>query len=146
MHHYTESGLDNVYLVNGYEVHQTPYGEGVSIHNMDGLHRLIGRWLVELPKPLTGAELRFLRTEMDLSQKHLGELMGSNEQAVKRWEKGRAKAIPGLADRLVRVIYATYADGDGSVRQLVERLAELDQVDVASVNLRAVDDHWQMAA
>ena len=29
MYHYTDGGLRNVWLVNGYEVRQTPFGEGV---------------------------------------------------------------------------------------------------------------------
>jgi putative transcriptional regulator len=30
-YHYTECGLDNVYLENGFTVHKTAYGRGVSI-------------------------------------------------------------------------------------------------------------------
>ena len=59
MYDYTESGLDNVYLKNGYKIHKTVYGEGVSIENTDGLHKVIAKWLVEMPKPLIGAEVRF---------------------------------------------------------------------------------------
>ena len=61
VYHYTDSGLDNIYLQNGYVRHKTAYGEGVSIQNTEALHKEIGRWLVSLPKPLNGAELRFLR-------------------------------------------------------------------------------------
>jgi hypothetical protein len=36
MYHYTESGLDNVWLANGYTVIETPYGKGVSVRDADG--------------------------------------------------------------------------------------------------------------
>jgi putative transcriptional regulator len=71
-YHYTESGLDNIYLVGGVAHHKTPYGEGVSIVNTEGLHKAIGLWLIDLPKPLIGTELRFLRLEMELTQGDLG--------------------------------------------------------------------------
>lgn len=43
MYHYTESGLLNVWLVNGYQEHETPYGRGLSIEEADELHRAICR-------------------------------------------------------------------------------------------------------
>ena len=42
-YHYTGCGLDNIYLANGFERKVTPYGEGVSIADADGLHEAIGR-------------------------------------------------------------------------------------------------------
>jgi putative transcriptional regulator len=142
---YRESGLDNVFLVNGFEVHQTKYGEGVSIDRTEELHRCIGRWLVELPKPLNGAELRFLRLEMELSQSKLAGIIGSTEQNVRRWEKARNRAIPGTADRILRALYREYIGADGGVRRMVERLAGLDQVEHATVHLREVKGNWQKA-
>ena len=126
IYHYKESGLDNIWLVNGYTIHQTPYGEGVSIHNTAGLNEAIGRWLVSLPKPINGAELRFLRIEIEMTQKHLAALLGVEEQALRRWEKYRSKPINGAADRLLRAIYNEYIDGDGSIRRLVDRLSSLE--------------------
>jgi len=145
-YHYTDSGLDNVFLEDGYTIHETKYGKGVSIVDTEGLHRALGRWLIDLPKPLIGAELRFLRIEMDLSQKHLASIIGSNEQAVRRWEKARKKPIPGTADRLVRVLYNEYSGGDGSIRRMVDRLAELDQVGSVSAHLRETKSGWKVQA
>ena len=78
---YTESGLTNVWLANGYTVRKTKYGEGVSIHDVDGLHRALARALSNKSR-LTGTEVRFLRKEMGLSQRGLGELLGVTDQAV----------------------------------------------------------------
>jgi hypothetical protein len=48
LHQYTDGGLRNVWLVNGYELKQTPFGEGVVIHDLDGLTKVPlhpQRWL-----------------------------------------------------------------------------------------------------
>lgn len=143
MYHYTDSGLDNIYLANGFKIHKTPYGEGVSIQDTAGLHRQIGLWLIDLPKPLTGAELRFLRIEMDLSQAALAHIIASTEQNVRRWEKARSRPIHGPADRLIRALYNEYVGGDGTLRSMVDRLAELDQVEHPKAKLRHKRD-WEL--
>jgi putative transcriptional regulator len=142
MYQYTDSGLDNIVLVNGYKVHKTKYGQGVSIHDTEGLHRAISQWLIELPKPLTGAELRFLRLEMDLSQARLADILGSTEQNIRRWEKARTRPIVGPADRLMRALYNQYSGGDSDVRRMVERLAELNQVEHPKVYARETKNGW----
>jgi putative transcriptional regulator len=144
VYHYTESGLENVFLENGVKMHDTPYGKGVSIMDTDGLHKAIGRWLVDTPKPLNGAELRFLRTEMELTQRDLAACIGTTEQTLRLWEKGRGKSIPGPADRLLRALYSEYAGGDGTVRRMVDRLAELDQLDTVKVCMRDTATGWQV--
>lgn len=143
MYHYTDSGLDNVWLENGYAVHSTPYGEGISIQDTEGLHRAIGQWLISLPKPLNGAELRFLRLELELTQRDLAGIIGADEQAVRRWEKARGKAINGPTDRLMRALYNEYVLGDGSVRHMVDRLAKLNQVDHVSGRFCETSKGWQ---
>ena len=45
-----------------------------------------------------GAELRFLRFRLDLSQKQLAGIVGSAEQNIRRWEKARKQPIPGPAE------------------------------------------------
>lgn len=144
-YHYKESGLDYVYLENGYTVHETPYGKGISIQDTSELHKLLANWVVDLPCPLTGAELRFLRLELEMSQRSLAGILGTTEQTFRRWEKARTKEIPGSADRLLRALYKEYANGRSSVRQVVERMIEMDD-DVAPghrVSFRETDRGWQ---
>jgi DNA-binding transcriptional regulator YiaG len=122
-YHYTESGLPNVWLANGFTIRKSNYGEGVSIHDVDGLHRAIARTLSNKAR-LTGAEVRFLRKEMGLSQRGLGELLGVTEQAVALWErKGR---LPKTADRLLRLIYIEHDKGNAPIRQFIQNLNDLD--------------------
>ena len=144
MHHYVESGLDNIYLENGYRLHRTPYGEGISIQDTEGLNKAIGRWLVSFPKPMTGAELRFLRLEMEATQKDLAGILGTTEQSLRLWEKHRKKAMPGPADRLLRALYLEYTGKDESVRKMLERLAKFSRKqNKAKVRFRETSRGWK---
>ena len=144
MHRYVESGLDNIYLENGYRTHRTPYGEGISIQDTEGLNRAIGRWLVSIPKPLTGAELRFLRLEMGATQKDLAGILGTTEQTLRLWEKHRNKPMPGPADRLLRALYLEFTGKDESVRKMLERLAKFNETDrQVKVRFRETSRGWK---
>lgn len=127
VYHYTESGLDNVYLQNGFTVHETEYGEGISIHNTEGLHKAIGKWLVQKPHPFVGAEVRFLRVEMELTQRDLAGIIGATEQTLRLWEKQRKKSVPGPADRLLRALYSEFLGNNVRIRTMLEHLADLDR-------------------
>ena len=87
-YHYTLCGLNNIYLLNGYTEYDTPYGKGVSINNVDGLHLAIARDLINAPRRLLPEEFRFLRKEMKCSQGSFGLTIGVNEQTIARIEKG----------------------------------------------------------
>lgn len=120
-YHYTESGLDDIYLVNGFEMD----GGRFKIHDIDGLHRAIGRWLVSTRKELSGREIRFLRHEMELSQVALSTLLGVTERTVIRWENGR-NAGNAAADRTLRLLYIEKALGKSGVSEALERIASLE--------------------
>lgn len=123
--HYKECGLDDVYLMGGYTIHETPYGEGISIKNLDELHRAIGCYLVREKKLLSGKELRFLRKHMNLTQSELGKLLGLSSQQVARWEKEQSE-ISTPADRLLRGLFVQHACEELDLQKLVEMLEELD--------------------
>ena len=106
MYHYTDGGLRNVWLANGYVIKKTPYGEGVAFHNLDGLTRSICMALTRKASLLTGAEFRYIRSAgMLLSQPALGKLMGIDGQSIARWEK--TSKVPRWADKLVRCLLYT---------------------------------------
>lgn len=125
--HYTECGLDGVYLISGYELVKTPYedGEGIAIKNLDALHRAIGIYLANQKKALSGKELRFLRKQMDRTQSQLGQVIGLSSQQVARWEKGESD-ISGPADVLVRALFIQHAGGKVDLQSLAKRLDEID--------------------
>jgi putative transcriptional regulator len=136
MYHYTESGLRNIYLVNGFKQHKTAYGKGVAFDNIEGLHREIGRHLCAYRPRLTGPEFRFLRHELDLSQAALAKLLGNNEQAVALWEKGKVK-VPAWADRLMRALYREHMGENVQIRKMIETVAALENSKALSTRFEA---------
>jgi len=142
-YHYTESGLHNIWLASGYEIVETSYGTGVAIHDVAGLHRAIGETLAKKAW-ITGAELRFLRKEMDLSQRALGELLGTADQAVAKWEKtGR---VPKTADRMIRLIYLEHIGGNVPIRSTIERISNTDHAEHERMTAEESESGWRIAA
>lgn len=152
LYHYKSCGLDNIYLVNGFSVEQDPiYGEFWTFEDIEGLHALIGHNLVNHEHELNGKEFRFLRKEMEISQKELARLIKCDEQTIGRWERGESD-IPGAADRLVRLMYQEYYSQNPHIIGLLERIAELvqeeEQMVLSSSNLHFTRDanEWKLAA
>lgn len=148
-YHYTESGLDTVYLLDGYRIETHPaYGELITIDNVRGLHDAIGMALVELPRPLNGAEFRFLRREMDLTQKALGALLGVQEQTVALWEKtALSKVSNEAAERLTRLLYAEHLSQLPAIGRLIRRIVDIDpDGSRLTVRLQKSGTGWQSAA
>lgn len=124
--HYPDCGLDDVYLLNGYEVEKTSYGEGISVKDVDGLRAAIARGLVSRKKVLTGKEVRFLRKQLDLTQSELGRLVGLDAQTVARWEKGQRTFRKAPAELLLRLVYRGTVDGTIDPLAILRQLDELD--------------------
>ena len=145
MYHYQEYGLRNVWLVNGYDMHTTPYGDGVSIHDIEGLHRAIARGLVNKAAKLTGSELRFLRKEMGLSQAKLALILGNEDQTVALWEKRGTQ--PKIADRFVRALYREFVEGNAHIRDMIDLLVDADREDREErINFVQGSQGWKVAA
>ncbi len=145
MYHYTECGLRNVWLVNGYGMQRTPYGEGVAIRNLDGLHRVIARRLVRLPRTLAGREFRFLRKELELSQENLADYLGCNVQALARWEKGKSR-VAKPAERLLRLLYREADEGDTAIMALIKRIGSRGPAERARMEFERTRGQWKAAA
>ncbi len=124
-YHYTESGLDTVYLMNGYEFVSSSKGTGVVIQDIDGLHTAIGRTIIENNKKLSGSEFRFLRTELLMSQAALAQLLHVKELTIARWEKGQTK-IPVTADATIRLLYREHIGGNQGISDILRSIADLE--------------------
>jgi len=122
MYHYKECGLPYIYLADGYKLEEGPFGETVSIADVDNLHRAIARWVVENVPALNGRELRFLRLEMGLTQGHLADLLGVTEQTVSLAERNPEKALPGYTDRLLRIEAEAWLDATQPVSDTLQRV------------------------
>jgi DNA-binding transcriptional regulator YiaG len=144
MYHYTESGLRNIWLVNGVEERDTPYGKAVAIRDVKGLHHEICRRLIAYKPHLSGAEFRFIRKELDLSQAGLAEILGNDAQSIALWErKGR---VPVWADRFIRALYREHADGNAKIVELVDRLKQIDEAEHERVTFERTGKGWKAKA
>ncbi len=76
---------------------------------------------------LRGDEFRFLRIELDLSQKALGEYLGKTDQSVANWEK--TGNIPREVDFLMRHIFRQTMNEASLYVEEVDRLRSMDQSD-----------------
>lgn len=146
MLHYKGCGLSNIWLRNGYRQRSTPYGKAVAIQHVDSLHRVIALHLIKTKPRLSGAEFRFIRKELDLSQARLGQMFGYSSQAIALWEK--RGNVPRLADRMLRAFYREVAEGNAGIQELIERLNDIDRKDgeKAKVVLQETAKGWQAKA
>lgn len=117
---YTRCGLDNVVLV-GLTL-QTDHADQDVIHipNVRKLHKLIAQLLAEKPTGLSPNELRFLRTELGLTQGQLAKVVHKDHQTVGRWERGETPLDPA-AETLIRIIVLDWADQRQSVEEVSRR-------------------------
>lgn len=130
-YHYTECGLNNIYLLNGYEITKNNSDEEIFIHDIHGLHKAIGMALVCKQGLLIGDEIKFIRTTLDLSQSALAKLLGCTYQTILLWEKNKF-AIPKTADRLLRVIFFGYLnpEKDKAIYELINEIADQEAEDL----------------
>ena len=146
-YHYTECGLSNVFLLNGYKFIETSRGKAVSIHDVDGLHKAIGLLLVTSKKDLSGEEIRFLRHEMLMSQATLSKLLGVSEQAIRRWENNKID-MPKPSESLLRLLYREHIhDRDGKISSVLKKIADLEEtIDDSGLIFKTTARGWQSAA
>jgi len=147
-YHYVASGLDNIYLLNGVAIEETPYGAMVTIENLNGLHHAIGLHIVEKADPMLGAEFRFLRKQMELTQGQLGKRLRVTGQTIANYEKGHTKLGP--ADPLMRGFYLLSILPEETriqvLKSINERLAKEQAAKVPELPRRKIVQHWKECA
>ncbi len=117
---YTESGLDNVYLL-GVEIYKCHCGEtAVSIPAIMELHKIIGTALIKKDRPLTGKEIRFLRKNIGMSAKGFAEVLGIDRSTLSRWENDN-QVLSATNDRLIRLAYSNFRGiAQSEIKQLMK--------------------------
>ena len=104
---YIESGLDNVFI-EGVQFLADDHGdECITIPNVNGLHRTIATGIVRRRASMSGRELRFLRSEMGMTQAELATMLHREALQVSRWERGESP-LDSNAETVVR-LYASQA-------------------------------------
>lgn len=98
---YDECGLDNV-VIHGVERIEDDNGaEVVEIPAINLLHTTIAIGIVSHANAMSPKELRFLRTEIGMTQSELAEVTRVDKQTVGRWERGETP-IKETAEVIVR--------------------------------------------
>ncbi|MDB4222282.1 helix-turn-helix domain-containing protein [Granulosicoccus sp.] len=145
MYHYKSCGLDGIYLKNGY-CESIIHGEkGVSINALDSLHEAISAYLCDLPRKLSGKEIRFLRIELDMSQSALGSLLEKSDQAIAKWEKDE-NDISRADDVCLRRIYMESRNQESNLSELLNRFNEIDREMQQLSYFAETNEHWNLVA
>ena len=145
---YEGCGLDWVLLANGYTIHETPYGQGVSIKDADSLHEVVLREIVTSPHPIRGQELRSSArcSMLDLSQEGMGKIIGVQRLQITRMESNRKKPITPSADRAVRMFFVLQRHDRALADRILERLNEFDDQEHERTTFTPSDHGWMRAA
>ena len=110
---YTECGLDNVF-VEGVTVKTDEEGDLYCFPNVNGLHKAIAYDIITHDSGISAKELRFLRTEMGMTQEEMADLLKVSRVTVSRWETGK-EHIPPTAEFVMRVLAAEKLSIDPSI-------------------------------
>lgn len=145
-YHYTQCGLDNVLIVGITEAVDDAGETVLTIPNINGLHRAIAHGIVSKRSSMSGKELRFMRTEMGMTQAEMAGLIHREPLAISRWERAEVP-IDSNADALIRLhaIQVLELKVGASVMEIsgwtVPR-AEEEQIKIDGTDPR----HYQLAA
>lgn len=149
-YHYTQCGLDNVYLEGGFELTTVDGEEFISISNIDGLWKVIGIEIATHEGSLSPNEIKFLRSHMGLTQQELAKKLGVDTQTYARWEKTQTK-IPGPANLAIRTLFLTSdaaaPEGTEVITQLYDLIEESEKDlkrDFSAIHLIRTMDGWQI--
>jgi len=114
---YKECGLDYVYLLDGYELHDTPYGKGISIKNIDSLYKTVAEFIIRKAPEIRGMEVRFIRKYLRMSQTKLAERMGNDLRTIQRWEDDAKKPISIDHSFVLKSIYLEEVGSNKKVKE-----------------------------
>lgn len=102
-YYYTACGLNNVIIAN-MPARQDDAGDKViEIPMINALHATLTMELATKESSLLPEELKFVRTEMGLTQAELAERIKKDHQTIGRWERGENPVDP-TAEVIVRML------------------------------------------
>ena len=103
---FTESGLHDVVLQDLDVADCSICGNfQVSIPRLNKILRAIASAIENSPTRLTGPQLRFLRTHLELSGDQFAKYLHTDKTKISKWENGEDRIGP-TNDRLIRLLVA----------------------------------------
>ena len=144
-HQYTECGLHNVYISGIQKMVDDDGDEVILIPSVNVLHGVIAEGIVCHGKGMNGAELRFLRAELGLTQSELAGLVHKDKQTIGRWERSETE-IDSVAEAVIRkfAIEKLALNVDLGMDQLSMR--SVPTADTQPIKISVVGDVYQLEA
>lgn len=144
-HHYTECGLQNVYIKGICKMTDDDGDEVIVVPAINRLHQVIAEGIVSHAKGMNGAELRFLRSEMGLTQAELAVVVHRDKQSIGRWERSELE-IDSVAEAVIRklAIEKLNLQVDLNMEQLSR--ASIPTAEVQPIRIEAIDDGYMLNA
>jgi transcriptional regulator with XRE-family HTH domain len=142
-HHYTECGLQNVYIRGINKMIDDDGDEVVLVSAINNLHKVIAEGIVRHRKGMNGSELRFLRSEMGYTQSEIASFVHRDKQTIGRWERSE-KEIDSVAEALIRKM--AIENLALNVNLGMEQLSRnsVPTAEVQPININAVDDGYEL--
>ena len=99
------------------------------------------------PLEIGGAEFRFLRKELDMSQRAIAGVLGVQEQTVSLWERGE-QPVPQYAAVLISAMAREYFSGQAAMKTVIDRVCSADLAIAKAKLLIERTDHgsWMQKA
>ena len=109
---------------------------------MNGLHKTIAQVIVDNDRPLKNEEFKFLRVQLNVSQRLLGNRFGVSEQTIARYEQGQSD-IPRTTDAALRSLYMENLDKNNPISYFLDLLSDAEAKQAAKdILLEEVQHHW----
>lgn len=132
---------DDFYLENGYTSSVVCGEEVYSYAFEEKLELAIAKHLALLPKPLNGAQLRFLRRSLGISQDVLAKHIERDAQTVARLEKSK-DAIPRTVELTIRLLFLSHFSPNTSLTTLSGIIGRDAKVPNARFVFSLSDGEW----
>jgi putative zinc finger/helix-turn-helix YgiT family protein len=137
-YHYTESGLDNVYLKDiELRLCESCGESSPRIPRILDVHAAIARAVALQPRPLRGAEIRFMRKQLGMRAGEWAGLMRVDKATFSRWENDDQQ-LGAQSDALLRFLYFRISEereGKFLPDQLVARIAAVQCSQAAELRM-----------
>lgn len=146
-YHYTESGLSNVYI-EGLEFPVDDDGdEVIYIPFIAALHTEILRGIVLQKGTMNSEQIRFVRTELGMTQSDLGGLLGVTGLTVGRWERGENPMDKSNETLLRKLAVENLLEAfDAKVEVLAQNVASPANDNDAPMTIFAKNEGYSLAA
>ena len=95
--------MDNVLIEGMVPCRDDDGDEVITIPNVSGLHKTIAGAIISHGAGMNGRELRFIRTEMGMTQAELAKVVHHDTQSIGRWERNEFPIDP-TAEALIRLL------------------------------------------